>query len=159
MAKKLAMQRVTRELLNSALTVHEGNSRKSLSKEDSSALIVLMEKATRRWPGQEMEDSIEEFHADYEKLALKYSLRKVQEALDALRIDPRQQFFPRPNEVAAMLEVQRERTVAECQRRDGEQFRRSWDAYMKHLMTDPDEIAWRVERFGYDPYAGKVRSE
>lgn len=154
--RKGQLQRVTRESLNNALTGREESLQKSLSSEDSSALLALMERATRRWAGQEMEDSIEELHADYERLALKYSLRKVREALDSLRIDSKQQFFPRPNELAAMIESQQERKTAQMKIREGEEFQRNWEAYMKRLMTDPDEIAWRIEKFGHDPYAGKV---
>ena len=144
--------RMTLDQLSSALTVREADSPRSLSKEDSSTLLVLMEKAARRWPGQELEDSIAEYHADYERLALQYSLAKVQDALDALRIDPKQQFFPRPNEIAAKIEVQREQGVISAQRKDGEKFLTDWARHMAYLLTNPDEIAWRRERFGYDPF-------
>ena len=50
---------------------------------------------------------MEEYLTDFEQLALKYSLQKVEDAISSLRIDPEQEFFPKPNEVAAEIERQR----------------------------------------------------
>ncbi len=50
---------------------------------------------------------MEEYLKDYEALALKHSLQRVKEAIAALRIDPNQQFLPRPDEVAAEIDRQR----------------------------------------------------
>ena len=47
-----------------------------------------------------------EYLADFERLALKFSLQKVEDAIAALRIDPEQEFFPKPNEVADEIERQ-----------------------------------------------------
>lgn len=79
----------------------------------------------------------------------------MEKALAELRIRPGQKFFPRPDEVAEELERGRERLVAKDQQRDGEKFQEYW-AKHKDALMEPDEVAWRVERFGYDPYAGKV---
>jgi hypothetical protein len=65
---------------------------------------MLLERAQRRWPSQEQEQTISEYLADYERLALKYSLRRVAAALERLRIKPEQKFFPAPSDVAGEIE-------------------------------------------------------
>jgi hypothetical protein len=50
---------------------------------------------------------MEEYLADFERLALRYSLPRVEAALAELRIDLEQVFFPRPDEVASEIERQR----------------------------------------------------
>ena len=84
---------------------------KPLSSADGLGLTSLLEAALKRWPNQDQQETIEEYLADYEALTLRYSLRAVQEAMAELRIDPRQEFFPKPNEVAAEIERQRLRRV------------------------------------------------
>jgi len=54
-----------------------------------------------------VKDSIEEYLNDLEHLALRYSLQSVEDAIASLRIDPEQEFFPRPDEVAAEMRRQR----------------------------------------------------
>jgi len=70
--------------------------------------------------------------------------------VEALRIKAGQNFFPRPNEVAEEIEIQRERAVVrEIYNGDKDFFdrqRRNWEICMR-----PEEIAWRREKFGYDP--------
>ena len=74
-------------------------------------LAVLVGQMAQRYPSQDLEQSLEGYIADLEQLALKYSLRKVQSALAELRISPGQKFFPRPDEVATVIEEQRERRL------------------------------------------------
>jgi len=66
-----------------------------------------MEQMVRRWPGQDAEDSIEAYLVDMEQLAIRHGLQRVLEAVAALRIDAKQRFFPRPDEVSAEIEQQR----------------------------------------------------
>jgi hypothetical protein len=49
---------------------------------------------------------MEEYMVDLEKLALKYSLQNVEDAIANLRVDPEQEFFPTPNEVAEEIDRQ-----------------------------------------------------
>lgn len=102
------LSKIDQAQLSSALTVPAASLRKSLSKEDSSALLALMEALARRYPGQDLESTIGEFHRDYEALALKYSLAKMIRAVEELRIDPNQKFFPKPDEIAERIEQRRE---------------------------------------------------
>lgn len=152
---KSDMERVSRAQLENALTVHEESSPTSLSKEDSFRLLAVMEKLTRRYPSQDQESSIEAYFRDFEELAAKHSLRKVEKAIAALRIKPGQSFFPRPDEVSEEIERQQERSVASDQRQEGAKFTERWHKHLEQIMQ-PEEIAWRVARFGFDPYAGKV---
>jgi len=114
------LERISLAQLNSALTEQGLSSRKSLSNADSSILLAEVEVLTRRYPSQDHEESIAVYFQDLEQLALKYSVRKVQAALTELRIAPGQKFFPRPDEVAEVIEAQRERkltpTVSDAQR-------------------------------------------
>ena len=98
------LEKVTRAQLNNALTEPAESLQVSLSKEDSSTLLILMEGLTRRYPSQDQAESVAEYFADYEQLAIKKGLPKIEEAINALRIDPDQEFVPRPNEVAAEIE-------------------------------------------------------
>jgi hypothetical protein len=79
--------------------------------------MTLIAQMAQRYPSQDLTDSLEGYLADYEQLTLKYSLPKVQAALAALRIDPKQAFFPRPDEVAAQIEAAENARAAEYQRR------------------------------------------
>lgn len=54
---------------------------------------------------------MEEYLADFEKLALKYSVLKIEQALDSLRIKAGQKFFPKPDEVAEEIELKREQGI------------------------------------------------
>lgn len=149
------LERVDRAQLESALTEPEKSSLALLSKGDSSRLLAVMDELTRRYPSQDQESSIEAYFRDFEELAAKHSVRKVERAIKALRIKPGQSFFPRPDEVAEEIERQIERGVANDQRREGDRFSESWRKHMEQIMQ-PEEVAWRIERFGYDPFAGKV---
>ena len=80
---------------------------KRLPQEELTALGILLERTARRYPNQDMRDTLPEYLADFEQLALKYSLQKVEDAIGALRIDPEQHFFPTPNDVAHEIRQQR----------------------------------------------------
>jgi hypothetical protein len=152
---KADMELVSRAQLENALTMREESSPTSLSKEDSFHLLAVMDQLTRRYPSQDQESSIEAYFKDFELLAAKHSLRKVEKALSALRIKPGQSFFPRPDEVAEEIERQAERGVANDARTEGEKFTDGWHKYLEQIMQ-PEEIEWRVKKFGRDPFEGKV---
>lgn len=117
------LTRIDPAQLNSALTERGASLQRSLSKEDSLTLIGLMEALARRYPSQDHESSIREYHRDYERLAKKHGIAHVAEAIMSLRIDPDQGFFPRPDEVAAKIEIQCELGKYEADRREGIQRR------------------------------------
>jgi hypothetical protein len=133
------LERVTQAQANSALTEQDASLRRSLSGEDLSILLVEMDSLARRYPSQDQEESIESYLTDFEQLALKYSLRKVQQALQALRIRAGQKFFPRPDEVAQEIEDQREARLREAQRIDGEVWLREWHAHVKRINAEREE--------------------
>ena len=95
------------ELLRSVLKPPEQALQKRPSQEVTTRLMTLLEALIRRYPGQENADAMPEYLADYEALAVRYSILAVEQAVAALRVDPEQQFFPKPNEVAAEMRRQR----------------------------------------------------
>lgn len=103
------MEQITRALLSSALTTICEPSQRQLPDAECQVLWLLVTQMATRYPSQDLTDSIEGIAHDLEQLCLKYSLRKVQRALEALRIKPGQRFFPRPDEVAEEIEAERER--------------------------------------------------
>jgi hypothetical protein len=133
------LERVTQAQANSALTEQDASLRRSLSGEDLSILLAEMDSLARRYPSQDQEESIESYLTDFEQLALKYSLRKVQQALQALRIRAGQKFFPRPDEVAQEIEDQREARLREAQRIDGEVWLREWHEHVKRINAEREE--------------------
>ena len=149
------LERVSQAQLENALTVPDESSRALLSKGDSARLLAAMDKLTRRYPSQDQESSIEAYFLDFERLAAKHSVRKVEKAIAALRIKPGQSFFPRPDEVAEEIERQTERGVANDARAEGEKFTDMWRKHLEQIMQ-PEEVEWRIKKFGRDPYAGKV---
>ena len=106
------MERIDRALLNSALTTTGGQLQKRLPSEELQALGILLNRTAKRYPNQDVKDSMEEFLNDLEQLALKYSLQSVEAAIAVLRISPdRADFFPQPNEVAAEMRRQRLKNI------------------------------------------------
>jgi hypothetical protein len=85
---------------------------------------------------------MEGYMMDFEQLALKYSLPKLREALAALRIDPNQSYFPRPDEAAAQIERMSHRKEAEIQasrtRRWIDEQRRDFWAWVDFRMQSAD---------------------
>jgi hypothetical protein len=149
------LQKISKAQLSSVLTAPAASLQKSLSAEDSTTLLALMDGLTRRYPSQDQQESIGEFFADYEQLAVRKGMQRVVEAVQALRIDPEKRFFPRPDEVAA--EIDRQHNAKRLERESEEREHRALqDAkYRAHLMS-PNEIAWRIAHFGYDPFAQKI---
>jgi len=152
---KSDLERVSQAQLENALTAPEKSSLALLSKEDSLQLLAMMEQLIRRYPSQDQEASIKPYFRDFELLAEKHSVQKVEKAINALRIKPGQSFFPRPDEVAEEIERQTERGVADDLRKEGEKFTDRWHKHMEQIM-EPEEVEWRIKKFGRDPYAGKV---
>ena len=105
------MERISQVSLASVLQTTEQPSQRLLSVSDGQTLTALILQMADRYPSQDLTDSLEGYLWDFQQLALRYSLRAVQEAMAELRVDPRQEFFPKPNEVAAEIERQRLRRV------------------------------------------------
>lgn len=148
------MERITENLqalLKPASTELAASSRGSLSKKGSSTLLALLDSLSRRYPSQDLEASMAEYQRDYKALALKYSLREVEEGVNALRINSEQRFFPHPDEVAEQIKFRREArrtpSVEETKR-----MLAAEEAERQRILNDPAEIALRVAHFGYDPY-------
>ena len=105
------LEKINRAQLNSALTPTAGQLQRRLPPEEFQALGILLERTAKRYPNQDMQDAMPEYLADLEKLALRYSLQSVEDAIAALRVDPEQEFFPHPDEVAAEMKRQRLKKV------------------------------------------------
>ena len=107
------MEKISLAQLNSALTLTAQSLQKSLSSEDGMYLLALLNQTAKRYPNQDLAGTgaLSEYIKDFEQLSLKYSLREVDDAIAALRIDPEQDFFPTPNEVAAKIQQKRLRKV------------------------------------------------
>lgn len=117
------MERLNLAQLNNALTVTGEPSRRQLSSEDGMRLTEILERAQRRWPNQDTAESMEEYLADFERLALKYSLQKIADAFETMRISPEQKFFPKPDEVAEVIERKREAGMYRDNQRQAEKQR------------------------------------
>ena len=100
------LEKVNRASLVNALTQPSSALARRLPSVELEALGIMLARTVRRYPSQENGETIEEYLTDFEQLALKYSLQKIADALAALRIDPDQEFFPKPNEVAHEIEQQ-----------------------------------------------------
>lgn len=136
------LEQISRAQLNSALTTGASSLQRSLSSGDSATLLALMESMMRRYPMQDLGETAEEYFLDYEQLALKYSLQRVQEALAALRIDPEQRFFPQPNEVAAEIESQKRRRVGDHMIRSTQAYLRQVDQWRQEHLEYRREMGW-----------------
>lgn len=100
------MEQIDRVSLMNVLAPTNALLQRRLPDAESVELGVLLAQMADRYPAQDLRDSMEGYLWDFEQLALKYSLPKIQTALAALRIQPGQRFFPRPDEVAAEIEAQ-----------------------------------------------------
>lgn len=103
------MERVSKEALEKVLsqpgcTIQGSHLQRRVSNEDGLRLLQLLEQTAKRYPAQENSETMEEYLEDFEQLVLKFSLQTVADALARLRIDPEQQFFPKPNEVAREIQ-------------------------------------------------------
>ena len=138
------MQKIGLVQLNNVLIATGRPLQRRLSDADGIGLTVILEKAQRRWPTQDNAESIEEYLTDLEQLSLKYSLRRVAAALEALRIRPEQEFFPKPNEVAGEIEEQM----------DAERYEQKHKAAAKRCQREIQEFwkqaAEHIELAGID---------
>lgn len=105
------LERIKSAPLSSVLQGTSELSRRRLNGEESQALTILIAQTLKRYPSQDLSDSVGEIAQDMEQLSLKYSLLKVRRAVEALRICPGQAFFPRADEIAEEIENQRERKL------------------------------------------------
>lgn len=105
------LERPSLAQLKSVLTATEGQLQRRLPEEESKALGVLLERTARRYPNQDLSLTLDEYMTDLERLALKYSLPAVEDAIALLRIDPEQAFFPTPDEVAEQIKRTKLRKV------------------------------------------------
>jgi hypothetical protein len=118
------MERVRKATLNAVLTGTDGHLQRRLPVEEFKVLGALIERMLRRWPAQDMQDSIGEYTTDLEQLAIREGLPRVVEAVEALRISPGQKFFPRPDEVADEIDRQRSKRQASASVRRAQAFSR-----------------------------------
>ena len=148
------LTKITRAPLSSALSATGRPSELQLSAAEATQLALIVDQMQTRYPAQDMEDSVEGILWDLKRLALRTSLRQVIDALAELRIRPGQRFFPRPDEVAEEIENQRASRMRTIDMAEGRRRREEERLYQEKLMS-PIEIAWRIDRFGYDPFTEK----
>jgi len=125
-----------------------------LSKKDSSRLLAVMDDLTRRYPSQDLESSIETYHRDYKKLAAKFGLPKVEQAIENLRIAPGRAFFPRPDEIAAELENMRLTAENNRLRSDGQRYRNQIASW-REQWNSREEREWR-QQMGFELAAAVI---
>ena len=92
----------------SALAPTNGRSPMRLPDAQADRLAILLAQMADRYPSQDLADSMEGYLWDYERLALRYSMEDVTEALAEWRITPGAKFFPRPDEIADSLASMRD---------------------------------------------------
>jgi hypothetical protein len=149
------MEQIDRVSLMNVLTPTSAPLQKRLPAAESVELAVLLAQMADRYPAQDLRDSMEGYLWDFERLALKYSLPKVQAALAALRIRPGQRFFPRPDEVAEEIEAQVEaemrreemRRRARRRRREVEEFWCWAPGWMEMTGNSEEELLRRFPSF------------
>jgi len=105
------MEHISKVQLANVLRPTGASLQKSLSSEDGTYLLAMLNRTAKRYPNQDLTDALPEYMKDLEQLALKYSLQKVEDAIAKLRIDPEQRFFPTPSDVAEQIERDRLRNV------------------------------------------------
>jgi hypothetical protein len=137
------LEKLNQVQLERALSGTEPLSRGHLRSEELEHLGLLLNQMQVRYPSQDQEETTEGFLADFEQLALRYSLREVREALAELRIKPGQKFFPRPDEVAEEIVLLRERRTQEALRSGG--WAREWREHMRAIEAEratPEYQEW-----------------
>ena len=101
------LRKISKAQLANVLKPTSGQLQKRLSAEDGLALTILSGQMQRRWPNQDRAESIDEFAADWERLIQRHGAKALQDAVNALRIDPdREDFYPTPGEVAQEIKRQ-----------------------------------------------------
>lgn len=149
------MEQIDRVSLMNVLVPTNAPLQRRLPDAESLGLGVLLAQMADRYPAQDLRDSMEGYLWDFEQLALKYSLVQIQTALAALRIQPGQRFFPRPDEVAEKIEAQiglegRQKEVErQAQRRqwEVEDFWRVAPEWMEMTGNSEEELLRRFPSF------------
>ena len=126
-----------------------------LSSAEYSTLVVEFEALARRYPSQDVEESTDVYLADFEALALKFSLQSVIRATRSLRITAGRRFFPRPDEIAEEIErvqdierAQRAATSrAERRKQEIEEFWKWAPQWMQDTGNDEAELLRRHPAF------------
>lgn len=112
------MERIGEAQLTSALARTSAPLMKRLLDDEAHHLKELLEQMADRYPTQDLSDAMEGYLWDFERLALRYSMAEVREALAEWRITPGAAFFPRPDEIAGMIERGREVSKRAIEERD-----------------------------------------
>ncbi|MGO9433149.1 MAG: hypothetical protein ACLP00_02515 [Terracidiphilus sp.] len=99
--------------------------------EVSIALANLLAKTQRRYLNQQLGQAAAEYLEDFEILAQRYSLQRIGRAIQELRLNPNQRFFPAPNEVVA--EILKQLEEEERQQREEEKRARELHCEMTGL--------------------------
>jgi len=120
-----------RASLDSVLATASEQSRSILPAGELAHLGALVAQMVQRYPSQELEQSLEGYLWDFERLAAKYSLAKVEKALAELRIKPGQKFFPRPDEVAEEIEAQMQQSLRKASQSDGQRYLEDLERWKK----------------------------
>lgn len=91
---------------------------------------------------------------DYEKLALKFSLQSVEQAIEELRIDPAQEFFPTPSDVAALIDSKKAHNRYDSDTREWQAKRREWDK--EKPVIEAHRKAWLESGLTLAEFNGKL---
>jgi hypothetical protein len=140
------MEAIDKLLQNSELAITSRPLPKRLSDAEAMELGVLLGQMVQRYPGQDLSESMEGFLLDYEALAVKYTLEKVRDALGEMRIKPGQSFFPRPDEVAEMIERKREAGLHEAALREGEKRKKQDEHDFWAWVDEQVELSGQTEQ-------------
>lgn len=98
------MEQIREIALRSGSATQLARSERRLNSADGKILTLLLEQTAARYPHQDLAPAMQGYLHDFEKLALRYTLKRVMVALEELRIRPGQRFFPQPSEVAEVIE-------------------------------------------------------
>jgi hypothetical protein len=113
-----------------------------------------MEKLARRYPTVDQQSSVREYLADFEKLAIRSSLESVIEAFEELRINPAQEFFPKPDEVAREIQRQRDLKAEDIRLAARGKSLDEWNAHVAAIEEErktPEYQAWARVRGILEP--------
>jgi hypothetical protein len=132
----MALEKITKAQLVSASKPTGKSLQKSLSNVDSTRLLALLNRTANRYPNQDLTDAMPEFEEDLRKLIQKYSLLKVEMAVDALRIKAGQKFFPTPDVIAEEIEAQEDKSWAEREYRRTKKMFAEQDADRQRIAAE-----------------------
>jgi hypothetical protein len=125
------MERITEAQLSRVLSGTLKPSTPQLSKTAKAFLVAGIKQVVTAYPSQDLSASLPAWLDAFERLAVKYSVIEVTEALRELLITPGQAFFPRPDEVASEIlrarEVRAERhRTARWDSSEIQEWKREW---------------------------------